>query len=70
VVEYIDVILLIAVGGTALVTLWHYFSERHRAKEAAAAGEDVVTDAEEAQELVLDADVLDRAPDLDGDGKH
>lgn len=70
VVEYIDIILLIAVGGTAIVTLWHYLSERHKAKKAAAAGEDVVTDHEEAEELVLDADVFDRAPDLDGDGKH
>ncbi|MEI4850572.1 hypothetical protein Q8G46_28345, partial [Klebsiella pneumoniae] len=63
--DYIDLILLAAVGGTALITLWHYFSERHKAKKAAAAGEDVVTDAEEAQDLVLDADVFDRAPDLD-----
>lgn len=70
VVEYIDIILLIAVGGTALVTLWHYFAERHKAKKAAAAGEDVVTDHAEAEELVLDAEVFDRAPDLDGDGKH
>lgn len=70
VVDYIDVILLIAVGGTAIVTLWHYLSERHKAKKAAAAGEDVVTDPEEAEELVLDAEVFDRAPDLDGDGKH
>ena len=68
--SYIDLILLAAVGGTALVTLWHYLSERHKAKKAAAAGEDVVTDAGEAQELVLDADVFDRSPDLDGDGKH
>lgn len=36
VVEYIDVILLVAVGGTALVTLWHYFSERRKAKKAQA----------------------------------
>ncbi|WP_292834477.1 VTT domain-containing protein [Microbacterium sp.] len=28
VTQYIDLILLTAVGGTALVTLWHYFSER------------------------------------------
>ena len=68
--SYIDLILFAAVGGTALVTLWHYLSERHKAKKSAAAGEDVVTDAEEAQELVLDADVFDRSPDLDGDGKH
>ncbi|MFD5215994.1 DedA family protein [Microbacterium sp. NPDC058345] len=68
--DYIDLILLAAVGGTALVTLWHYLSERHKAKKAAAAGADVVTDAAEAQDLKLDAEVFDRAPDIDGDGKH
>jgi membrane-associated protein len=61
--EYIDVILLIAVGGTALVTLWHYFRERSKAKKAAAAGEDVITDHEEAEHLVLDTEVFDRGPD-------
>ena len=65
-----DLFLRAAFGGTALVTLWHYLSERHKAKKAAAAGEDVVTDHEEAEELVLDTEVFDRAPDLDGDGKH
>lgn len=70
VVNYIDVILLLAVGGTAVVTLWHYLVERHRAKKAAAAGEDVDTDAAEAQALRLDPEVFDRAPDLDGDGTH
>ncbi|MGO1507227.1 MAG: DedA family protein [Microbacteriaceae bacterium] len=70
VTEYIDVILLIAVGGTAVVTLWHYLSERHKAKKARAAGEDIETDAAEAAALSLDPDVFDRAPDLDGDGKH
>lgn len=54
--DYIDLILLAAVGGTALVTLWHYLSERYKAKKAAAAGEDVVTDAAEAQSLALDLD--------------
>lgn len=68
--EYIDLILLAAVGGTALVTLWHYLAERRKAKKAAAAGEDVVTDAVEAQELALDPEVFDRAPDIDGDGRH
>ncbi|WP_136708090.1 VTT domain-containing protein [Agromyces sp. H66] len=70
--EYIDIILLIAVGGTALVTLWHYFSERRKAKKAEAAGEDVVTDEDEAEELVLDPDVFDRPPHFDGDrrGEH
>ena len=63
VAEYIDVILLIAVGGTALVTLWHYLSERRKAKRAAAAGEDIDTDAAEAQALVLDQDVFERRDD-------
>ena len=69
VTEYIDIILLIAVGGTAVVTLFHYFSERRKARKAAEAGEDVVTDAVEAQHLVLDAEVFDRGPEhghLDG----
>lgn len=63
--EYIDIILLAAVGGTALVTLWHYFRERSKAKKAAAAGEDVVTDPDEAQHLVLDPEVFDRGPEQD-----
>ncbi|MFT4135729.1 DedA family protein [Microbacterium sp.] len=37
--KYIDLILLAAVGGTALVTVWHYFRERAKAKREAAAGE-------------------------------
>lgn len=68
--EYIDLILLAAVGGTALVTLWHYFSERHKVKKELAAGADPETDAVEATELALDPEVFDRTPDLDGDGKH
>jgi membrane-associated protein len=60
--NYIDLILLAAVGGTALVTLWHYLRERSKAKKAAAAGEDVVTDETEAEQLVLDADVFERGP--------
>ena len=67
--SYIDLILLAAVGGTALITVWHYFSERHKAKKEAAAGEGE-TDAAEAEELALDPEVFDRAPDFDGDGKH
>ncbi len=70
VVEYIDLILLLAVGGTAVVTLWHYLRERHKAKKEAAAGLDITTDAAEAEALTLDPEVFDRAPDLDGDGKH
>ena len=70
VTEYIDVILLLAVGGTALVTLWHYLSERHKAKKATAAGEDVVTDAGEARALVLDPEVVDRGPELHTDDEQ
>ena len=70
VTEYIDMILLVAVGGTALVTLWHYFSERRKAKKAAAAGEDVVTDAEEARALVLDPEVFERGPEHVGHAGH
>jgi membrane-associated protein len=61
VTEYIDLILLGVVAGTALITVWHYFSERRKVKKAAAAGEDLETDAEEAQHLALD---------LDGDDKN
>ncbi|MFT4230118.1 MAG: VTT domain-containing protein [Microbacterium sp.] len=32
--EYIDLILLAAVAGTALVTLWHYLTQRSKAKKA------------------------------------
>ncbi len=70
VTEYIDVILLVAVGGTALVTLWHYLSERRKAKKAAAAGEDVVVDDVEAQQLVLDPEVFERGPEHDTHGSH
>jgi len=69
--EYIDLILLAAVGGTALITVWHYFSERYKARKAAAAGEDVVVDHDEAEALVLDPEVFDKEPEFgrhDGDG--
>lgn len=33
VAKYIDVLLLAAVGGTALITLWHYLNERRKAKK-------------------------------------
>src|SRR5690606_7713170 len=59
VTEYIDVILLIAVGGTALITAWHYFSERRKVRKELAAGGDPDTDAAEAAELVLDEDVFE-----------
>ena len=60
VTEYIDVVLLVAVGGTAIVTLWHYLAERRQARKAAAVP---------AQMLVLDEDVFERGADIDGDGK-
>jgi membrane-associated protein len=37
VTKYIDVILLAAVGGTALFILWHYLSERRKVKKEQAA---------------------------------
>ncbi|GAA1512047.1 DedA family protein [Agromyces terreus] len=61
--EYIDLILLAAVGGTALITLWHYLRERSKARKAESAGEDVITDEDEAEHLVLDADVFERGPE-------
>ena len=61
--NYIDLILLVAVGGTAAVTLWHYLRERSKAKKAAASGEDVVTDHSEAEALVLDPEVFERGPE-------
>lgn len=64
--QYIDLILLAAVGGTAVVTLWHYFRERAKARKEAASG-DPDTDAEEAQALVLDPEVFERGPDLGRD---
>ncbi|MBO3664782.1 DedA family protein [Microbacterium stercoris] len=60
VTEYIDVVLLVAVGGTAIVTLWHYFAERRKARKEAAVP---------TQLLVLDEDVFERGADIDGDGK-
>jgi membrane-associated protein len=68
VTQYIDVILLVAVGGTAIVTLFHYLNERRKAKKAVAAGHSAVVDHAEAEALVLDADVFDRGPEHPGDG--
>lgn len=68
VTEYIDVILLIAVGGTALITLWHYLRERSKARKAAATGQDVVTNHDESEELVLDSEVFERGPEHNADG--
>ncbi len=60
--SYIDVILIGAVVLTLIPTLWHYFQSARKAKRAAAAGEDVVTDEDEAEQLVLDQDVFERGP--------
>ncbi|WP_457100301.1 DedA family protein [Microbacterium sp. P5_E9] len=63
VAQYIDLILLAAVFGTLLVTLWHYFRERAKARKEAASGADVVTDETEARQLVLDPEVFKRGPE-------
>lgn len=71
VTKYIDVILLIAVGGTALVTGWHYLNERRKARKAAATGADVEVDAVEAEALVLDAEMFEtRREHHHGVGRH
>ena len=61
--EYIDVILLGAVVLTLIPTLWHYFRSASKARKAVAAGQDVVTDHEEAEHLVLDPEVFERGPE-------
>ena len=63
--SYIDIILLGAVVLTLIPTLWHYFQSASKARKAAAAGNEVVTDAEEAKHLVLDPEVFDRGPEHD-----
>jgi len=68
--SYIDLILLAAVGGTALVTLWHYLSERRKARREIAAGAVAGTDGAQARSLRLDSEVFERAPDLVGDGQN
>jgi membrane-associated protein len=55
--EYIEVVI------TLIPTLWHYFQSMHKARKAAAAGEDVVTDHDEAEHLVLDPEVFERGPE-------
>ncbi|GAB3600736.1 DedA family protein [Microbacterium tumbae] len=56
VTEYIDLILLAVVVGTALITIWHYLSERRKVRKELAAGADAETDAAEAKGLALDLD--------------
>ncbi|MFE6736809.1 DedA family protein [Microbacterium sp. NPDC057650] len=68
--SYIDLILIAAVLGTALVTVWHYLSERRKVRREAAQDKAAGVTAPETSALVLDPEVFDRAPDFDGDGKH
>lgn len=58
VTEYIDVILLAAVAGTAIFIGIHYFRERAAAKREAAAGHGSVSHAE-AERLTLDPQTLE-----------
>lgn len=57
--EYIDLILLAAVLTAVLPTVWHYVQSSRKAKRAEAAGEDVITDHDEAEALVLDIDAIE-----------
>ncbi|WP_455133022.1 DedA family protein [Microbacterium aurum] len=60
--NYIDLILLTAVGGTALVTLWHYFAERRKVRKELADGEPATTDAETAADLSLPETAFEASP--------
>jgi membrane-associated protein len=57
--EYIDLILLAAVGGSAAYTVIHYFQQRAKARRSTES--DGLTDAEEAKALVLDEEVFGTA---------
>lgn len=70
VVEYIDIIFLIVVGGIVLVIFWYYFVECYKVKKVVVVGEDVVIDYVEVEEFVFDVEVFDCVFDLDGDGKY
>lgn len=62
--EYIDVILIGAVVITLIPTVWHYIQSSRKAKRLAAAGADVITDEDEARQMVLDAEAFDKKPEL------
>lgn len=64
VTKYIDLILLAAVGGTALITLWHYLSERRKVKNEVAEGEAIADDAEAVAALALDPEAFEAAPEV------
>ena len=57
VTAYIDLILLAAVGGTAIITLIHYLNERRKSKRDAARGQ------EPAAAIALDPEVFVRGPE-------
>ena len=61
--EYIDVILIGAVVITLIPTIWHYVQSSRKAKRLAAAGADVVTDTDEARQMVLDAEAFEKKHD-------
>ncbi|MEJ1088335.1 VTT domain-containing protein [Microbacterium sp. Mu-80] len=62
VVDYIDLILLVAVGGTIIVTAWHYFVERHRARKAAAAEAAAADAGAQASEAAAPASEVSAPP--------
>jgi membrane-associated protein len=62
--EYIDVILIGAVVLTLIPTVWHYIQSSRKAKRLAAAGADVITDSDEARQMVLDAETFEKKPKL------
>jgi membrane-associated protein len=62
--EYIDIILIGAVVLTLIPTVWHYVQSSRKAKRLAAAGEDVITDPDEARQMVLDAETFEKKPEL------
>ena len=62
--EYIDVILISAVVLTLIPTVWHYIQSSRKAKRLAAAGEDVITDSDEARHMVLDPKTFEKKPEL------
>ncbi|MET4638260.1 VTT domain-containing protein [Mycetocola sp. 2940] len=62
--EYIDVILIGAVVLTLIPTVWHYIQSSRKAKRLAEAGEDVITDPDEARHMVLDPETFEKKPEL------
>lgn len=56
VTNYIDLILLVAVGGTALAVLIHYLQERHKVRKSLAATREAAADAADSTSPVADGD--------------